>query len=142
AAAAVAAPTALAATASDVTAAPLSAAPAAIAADGAVAVPAAPPALPPPPQQKQHERRIVDLQSGTCSCLQWQQRGVPCRHAVAAARAHRDAMADARRWFRHCFDPIFYVERLRRAYPSDRGVMMPLEENLVADGVTLPPAPP
>lgn len=44
-------------------------------------------------QSTERKRRCVDLSRKTCTCLKWQQREIPCLHAIAAARAD-DRLSD------------------------------------------------
>jgi hypothetical protein len=95
--------------------------------------------------EDQRQRR-VDLNARTCTCLFFQQHGMPCRHAIVFAQRHKDEdekistpIADARKWHLDMFEEHMHVKTLLAAYTTP--LVMPLCEEIEADDETLP-APP
>ena len=84
--------------------------------------------------------REVNLELCTCTCTHWQQRGFPCRHAIVFAQRKRDYnwAADSENWYRLKFWRVYCVSNVVASY-NFAPVRIPLIENLVLDGTTLPP---
>ncbi|CAM9983831.1 unnamed protein product, partial [Phaeothamnion confervicola] len=78
---------------------------------------------------------IVEINIRSCSCLFWQQRGIPCRHAIAAARIG-GLLTDARGWFETSFPPFYRSATLRQAYVVS--INVPARFQLTSDGITKP----
>ena len=73
-----------------------------------------------------------------------QQNGRPCHHVIAAFKRH-DVMTQVAlnlvhkiAFFKWAFDPIFTVDQYAKAVGTLE-VFLPQRDDLVADGVTLPP---
>ncbi|CAM9366349.1 unnamed protein product, partial [Phaeothamnion confervicola] len=86
----------------------------------------------------------VDLEGKTCSCIFWDQIGIPCRHAIAAKYAEQGGtIRDALEWFSTAFARQYQIENFLKAFSVSRGIELPLAENVTCDEETLPPlAPP
>ncbi|CAM9530366.1 unnamed protein product [Phaeothamnion confervicola] len=89
------------------------------------------------------ERR-VDLKAKTCSCILWDQLGIPCRHAIAAKQAKDGGtIIDALAWFTDAFAPQYNLQNFLKAFSRARGIELPLAENVCRDEEMLSPlAPP
>ncbi|CAM9318994.1 unnamed protein product, partial [Phaeothamnion confervicola] len=84
-------------------------------------------------------QRRVDLLARSCTCSFWQQRGIPCRHAIKLHREWRGQgprPLDGTAWFSEGFAPCLAVSAVVKAYSMS--IDVPLREELQADGVTLP----
>ena len=84
--------------------------------------------------------RFVDLNTRSCSCLFWQQRGIPCRHAIVFAQRKQgyDWSADSASWYESAFWPVYRTSNVGNTYNFEP-IHLPPMENLVLDGRTLPP---
>jgi hypothetical protein len=81
---------------------------------------------------KEGSESIVDLRIHTCTCMQFQEFGGPCSHALVAARS---ANVDPTTLFDHYFKPLAW----NKMYKSSWSHLSPfLTTNLEADD-TLPP---
>ena len=83
-------------------------------------------------------RRTVDLEAKTCSCTKWQSFGIPCHHAIAAARA-TNKLTNMKAWYDHAVQPFYLAANYEAAY-RDATVVLPVAETVEEDGVTLPAA--
>ena len=81
-------------------------------------------------------RRKVKLSERYCSCLQWQQYGIPCLHAITAARKV-GRLNDIMQWYSDSVEPCYYSVNYERALASAQ-VELPDIGALLADGTTLP----
>ncbi|CAM9257458.1 unnamed protein product, partial [Phaeothamnion confervicola] len=82
----------------------------------------------------------VDLGGKTCSCIFWDQIGMPCRHAIATKHAEQGgAIRDALEWFTTAFARQHQIENFLKAFSVSRGIELPLAENVTCDEETLPP---
>ena len=77
-------------------------------------------------------------QAKTCSCKKWYQFGIPCSHAIAAARA-TGRLHDMKAWYTHsiCMQSFYLVENYAAAY-ANATVFLPEIEIVEADGATKP----
>lgn len=91
-------------------------------------------------QSIQNIRRRVDFLGGKCSCHLWQQRGIPCVHAIAAARA--TGRLDNDIWYNSSFWNVYKATTFCQAYldaPSFEFID-PLEVEAISD-INAPPNP-
>lgn len=87
--------------------------------------------------------RLVDFNNKTCSCLEWQQNGRPCHHAIACNCYKQGVLGlELRvdgRWWRFAWDDI-YLADVYHAAVTGVGVIKPQRLNLIPDGTTKVPA--
>lgn len=79
--------------------------------------------------------RLVDFALKTCSCLQWQQTGRPCHHAIACfkQRVLGLELREGGAWWRFAWDDIYMAETYHAAV-MDAVVVKPQRVNLLLDG--------
>ena len=87
--------------------------------------------------QNIHER-TVDFSKKECTCSEWQQTGMPCRHAIAfAPQVFRDLASNPARWVNFAFDKCYLVEEYAKA---TAGIIIPPNpEALGLDKITKAP---
>lgn len=63
---------------------------------------------------------VVDMRNGSCTCLEWEKSGLPCGHAIVAARhkGHADCSYLAWNYFRSETYRLTYRETIMPAGPS------------------------
>ena len=90
-------------------------------------------------QGSTQREREVNWQEKKCSCTYWQQRGIPCRHAIVFASRKRNYnfAASAEAWFRDMFWPVYRVSNVVATY-NQEPIRVPVLAELPFDGVTLP----
>ena len=82
------------------------------------------------------KRRKVDIEAKTCSCSDWKQFGIPCRHAIAVAQKAKlmDNYAEFVAW---AFDPMYLLSNYMGALESAKFEPISLDD-LAVDTTTLP----
>ena len=84
-------------------------------------------------------RREVDWTRLTCSCHEWTQKGIPCRHAVAANNFREPGERLAgREFFEKAFHKAYHISTLGDMYGGP-GVHLALEEHVPSDNMTIAP---
>ena len=74
-------------------------------------------------------QHIVDMEARTCSCLEFQDRRLPCKHAIAVCKQHNLAPEDY-------VNVIYRMEEYRSTY---QGVLPPIIMDLALSDVCLAP---
>jgi hypothetical protein len=81
-------------------------------------------------------RRTVRLDDKWCSCLYWQQNGIPCCHAIKAAQVD-GCLSNMMEWYKHSVEPCFHAATMKAAFVNAH-VELPILDRLIADGSTKP----
>lgn len=65
------------------------------------------------------ERRVTFAEEGgTCTCTRWDQKKMPCEHAVVARMALK-FKPDYKAWYEYAFDPIYLLKNYKEAYDNE-----------------------
>lgn len=83
-----------------------------------------------------HQRRTVDMENLTCTCLKWQQNKRPCYHAFGAALlAGKLSPATSQDWIIKSYGTCWFAEAYLAGYENS-AIMLPCIDNMVPDGTT------
>ncbi|GFZ20794.1 hypothetical protein Acr_28g0014990 [Actinidia rufa] len=103
-------------------------------------------------QESCAEKQVVDLKLGTCTCLEWQMTGIPCRHGCCAiALAHMDVYQCVADWYKREMQELIYAEVMHDVplieipRPDEESVSgLPMDEKASSsqDNVILAPCAP